>query len=430
MKSLRWLILAALVAAWPAQAFWQSRDSNYNAAISTTPAGITATNIGTNSVFGDAATLSVTVPAGGVPAGALIVVGVDEYGTGISIGGSVADTHNTPYTCLAGQNNWTGITWGFSNICYFWNATALTSGNTITFTLSAGTGRRAVMTAFYATGIMTSGNPLDAAVSVGTTGISSANPLVTLQSGTPGQSGELFVSMVGSSPGSGGAAGGWFGQDTTDGWAAPFTSIYDGGSSAYAEVDGGSQVNAGTGKINWKPGNPGSATNITYSAWVIGFKHLSGWTHGINYPLSLLGTIPSPTVTLPAPNLIPSPTSFFSLTAAPISSKKVFAHYMVCCGSFGGQLGGIAGAEQDIIMAQSMGIQGFVLNLGDWNSGYQAAVASMFAAAAALNSNFTLFISADMTSLTYTQIISQNTFQIRQSAKFRPALARQTRTIC
>ena len=36
IRSLRWLILAALVAAWPAQAFWQSRDSNYNVSIAST----------------------------------------------------------------------------------------------------------------------------------------------------------------------------------------------------------------------------------------------------------------------------------------------------------------------------------------------------------------------------------------------------------
>jgi len=77
---------------------------------------------------------------------------------------------------------------------------------------------------------------------------------------------------------------------------------------------------------------------------------------------------------------------------------------MMCCG-FGGY-DSIAAAEEDIIMAQSMGITGFALNAGSWNSTYQTAVANMFAAAAALNSGFKLFFSADMTGLTAANVIA------------------------
>ena len=123
-----------------------------------------------------------------------------------------------------------------------------------------------------------------------------------------------------------------------------------------------------------------------------------------------LGAIPNPTVTLPAPGLLPSRQTFFALSGPPISTKKVFAHYMVCCG-FKGPAGSIAADEEEIIMAQTMGINGFALNLGAWssNSTYQAAVANMFQAAAALNSGFVLFFSADMTGLSAADVVSMMT---------------------
>ena len=123
-----------------------------------------------------------------------------------------------------------------------------------------------------------------------------------------------------------------------------------------------------------------------------------------------LGAIPNPTVALPAPGLLPSRQTFFALSGPPISTKKVFAHYMVCCG-FKGPAGSIAADEEEIIMAQTMGINGFALNLGAWssNSTYQAAVANMFQAAAALNSGFVLFFSADMTGLSAADVVSMMT---------------------
>jgi len=118
-----------------------------------------------------------------------------------------------------------------------------------------------------------------------------------------------------------------------------------------------------------------------------------------------LDQVPKPTVALPAPALVPSQNTFFALSGNPIPQKQVFAHYVTCCG-FGGPKRGIAAAEEDIIMAQSMGITGFVLNAGAWSSSYQSAVANMFAAAAALNSGFKLFFSADMTGLTAANVVT------------------------
>lgn len=136
-----------------------------------------------------------------------------------------------------------------------------------------------------------------------------------------------------------------------------------------------------------------------------------------------LEQVSNSTVALPAPALIPSHRTFFALSGPPITKKMVFAHYMVCCG-FGGPKGGIAAAEEDIIIAQTMGINGFALNVGSWlNSSdgptYRTNVANMFAAAAALNSGFILFFSADMTGLGYADVISMMTTYANNSHYFK-----------
>jgi len=236
--------------------------------------GISVTSLGTANSVSTTVPVSLTL-TNNVPAGSLIVVAVDEYGNGMTIGGSVTDSNNATYTALSGKYDWNNATYGFSNIFYKYNSSPLSAGSTITFNIVAPSSGSAMvsMSAFYATGIQTSSDPLDSGVTATATGISSANPLVTLASGAPSVKGELFVSMTGSSPVSSGAASLWYGQDTTDGWQSPLASVADNGAgTSFSEIDGGTQVNAGTSAINFKPGNPNAETNITYSAWVIAFK--------------------------------------------------------------------------------------------------------------------------------------------------------------
>lgn len=84
---------------------------------------------------------------------------------------------------------------------------------------------------------------------------------------------------------------------------------------------------------------------------------------------------------------------FFAPTAPAKPAKKVFAHYMLCCPSFGDSVEALA---QEIKAAQAMGLDGFALNAGEWRENYRDAAARMFAAAGRLNSGFRLFFSADM----------------------------------
>lgn len=95
-----------------------------------------------------------------------------------------------------------------------------------------------------------------------------------------------------------------------------------------------------------------------------------------------------------------SPKTFFEVKPGPESSRKVFAWYMVCCSTF------VAGegtsveilAQQykaEIQMAQSMGIDGFGLDIMRTNTEYHNRVEAMFLAAKSLNSGFKLFFEVD-----------------------------------
>ncbi|HEY3333247.1 MAG TPA: glycoside hydrolase family 71 protein [Capsulimonadaceae bacterium] len=80
---------------------------------------------------------------------------------------------------------------------------------------------------------------------------------------------------------------------------------------------------------------------------------------------------------------------------AAASKPMVFAHYMVCFANYGNNLDAY---EKEIQAAQRRGIDGFALNCGGWLSNdpqYRFRVVKFYEAAAALNSGFKLFISAD-----------------------------------
>lgn len=134
---------------------------------------ISVTNIGT-ATGSSGGSLAVTVPAGGVPAGALIVVVVSEGAS--TVGGSVADTAGNTYTAVTGVFNNAASASGYGRMYYALNATALAQNNTITFTRQT-SGSNAAMSAMYATGIQTA-SALDTAVTNTATG-SSTTPSVT-----------------------------------------------------------------------------------------------------------------------------------------------------------------------------------------------------------------------------------------------------------
>ncbi len=70
--------------------------------------------------------------------------------------------------------------------------------------------------------------------------------------------------------------------------------------------------------------------------------------------------------------------AFFEARSSVKPEKRVFAHYMLCCGSFGSS---VEAYVQDIRIAQAMGLDGFALNAGGWGDNYRESAAHMFAAA-------------------------------------------------
>lgn len=226
-------------------------------------AAITTVSIGTNTNT-SGTTIAVTVGAGGVPATSMIFCAAFEFTNSTTIG-TIADTASNTYTKIGATllpNN-TASAHGEGGIFYAYNVTALSNGNTITFTKNGGS-VQAVFSCLYATGIKTVADPLDTAVSPTIAFGSSTTPSVT--SGTPGVAGELFICALAFGDTT---ATPTFTQDTGNGWAVPPTeaSVNNGGNGN--QVNGGNQVNVGTGTKACAP---------TYSAskpWAItiaGFK--------------------------------------------------------------------------------------------------------------------------------------------------------------
>jgi hypothetical protein len=226
---------------------------------------ISVTNIGQNNTT-IGTTVSVTVPVGGVPAGALICVAVCDRTNSVPAG-SVSDSAGNTYSAIVGANLNGATASGYGRIFYAWNVAALVSGNTITFTKASS--NNGGLSAFYATGIDAAADPKDTAVTASSTS-NSTTPSIT--SGTASVAGELFVAATPRA----GAIGGpdSFTQDTGHGWAAPFNDV-GGNGGADSRVSGGNQVNSGTGAITYAPTY---GTAHSQCALICAFKPLASVT--------------------------------------------------------------------------------------------------------------------------------------------------------
>jgi hypothetical protein len=179
---------------------------------------VSVNNIGTNSVkaLANSGTLSITVPAGGIPAGSLICVVMSTQATGSSQL-TITDTATNSYdvSIAHGVNNNAAVN-GVDLIAYAYNSLALNSGNLITYTNTSGTTNTVAISAFYATGIFLAGNARDSAVTHGNGGSSTA-PTVTANA-APISPNELYLGVLATN----GPSGDTFTQDASNAaWVTP-----------------------------------------------------------------------------------------------------------------------------------------------------------------------------------------------------------------
>ena len=227
---------------------------------------ISVTTVG--SVLGSTGTTTaLTVPAGGVPSGALIVAAVQDRST-VSSGGSVADSSSNTWAAIVALDC-AGTSNGFGCVYYTYNATALSSGNTITHT-KVTSGEKVALSVLYATGIDTSA-PLDTAVTASASG--TGTPF-SVTSGTPSQSGELFLGVLSEK-----SSQTW---TNTSPWTTPFDFIATSGNG----VGGANQVNSGTGTKTFSETITGTPN---WAAFIVGFKapaaaggFQAAWARGSN----------------------------------------------------------------------------------------------------------------------------------------------------
>jgi hypothetical protein len=189
-----------------------------------------------------------------VPVNSLIVVCITDK-SATAPGGSLSDGGSNTYAAAASQTINNSSANGFGRIWYAFNSVAL-SGATFTYTKTGS--NPAGLSAFYATGIKTSVDPLDSAATA--TGFGSSNaPTVT--SGVPTSRGDLFLGMIART----GTAGA-FTQDSGNAWATPPVQAVSGtGGTVDARVNGGTFINTGLGTLTYAP---------TYAGTVVGWADL------------------------------------------------------------------------------------------------------------------------------------------------------------
>lgn len=206
-----------------------------------------------------------------IPAGAMIFAIVHEYSTTVdtSAGGTFSDGVNT-YTKGTPVNNNGESLKGTGMYFYVTNSQVLTN-TSLTYT-KVSTDSIVSMSIFYVTGLAVS-DALDTAVTATSHGQTIATtPIFTLNSGTPIQSGELFIAfMTFIKP-----TGQYQYLDTANGWNAQDLSVTAGcGLSMNAAMIGGAQINTGTGAKTFSPtmSTVGGTGTVNWAAWILGFKH-------------------------------------------------------------------------------------------------------------------------------------------------------------
>jgi len=230
----------------------------FDGGISRTGCVPVVTNIGTQSAN---AAGSISLTGVTVPAASLIIVEGSAFN---STGGTVSDGVNI-YTALTPS-----AAAGSNGATLFYAPNASLSGGTITYTPNAGNNTRA-MSAAWVSNITTS-SPLDTSVTASTTGSGTSPIAPSITSGTPAQTGELFVGLVGGD--GNGASAASMTQDTADGWAFPPNFKVD-PAGAGTFFGGGTKVNSGAGTRTFAPAVSftGGAASKSWVIAVYGFKH-------------------------------------------------------------------------------------------------------------------------------------------------------------
>jgi hypothetical protein len=166
---------------------------------------------------------TVTITGVTIPAGALIFIAAFEKNTNGSFG-NFTDTASNSYFGADVSTTSAGTSGGTFVSQYAFNASAINNGN-ITYT-KATSGVFTALTAFYATGILRTSDPLDSNAANGTTG-TSTTPSITSVSPLS-VSGELVVGFLAWVAG----AGDTYIQDTANGYITPFDSLINTGAAA------------------------------------------------------------------------------------------------------------------------------------------------------------------------------------------------------
>lgn len=242
--------------------------ANSYAAIAINTCGVSTNVNATTTVLNSAST-----GAADIPANAIILISSGDIATTGSPGGGTVDSSSNTYTNITSSFLNGAAANGFMTLYYSTtgNAVALTGAGTITYTHGASS--RSATNCVYITGAATS-SPLDTAITATSNG---STGTVTVTSGTPGQTGNLYVGIfVNNNTNT-------FNQDTVNGWSSTGGPLQSLGNTAIRAI-GGNQT--GSGVKTFAP-----TINTSNGLWaiaVIGFKPLAAASATYRFK-SLLG---------------------------------------------------------------------------------------------------------------------------------------------